>query len=210
MKPGPVIAQQLGPMGVNLGKVVQDVNKETAGFKGVKVPVEINVDAKTKQYTIQVFSPPVAELIKKELGIEKGSGTAGKTAVGNLAIEQIIGIAKTKMQNMLALDLKSAVKLVIGSCVSLGVLVESKLAKDVEKDVEAGIYDKEISQEITELSSDKQKRLATDFSQIHAKEEAAAKTAAVAAAQAEEAKTAAAAATPAAAKKEEKPAAKKK
>ena len=67
MQPGPAVAQQLGPMGINLGKLIEDVNKETAGFKGVKVPVEIDVDGKTKKYVINVFSPPMAELIKKEL-----------------------------------------------------------------------------------------------------------------------------------------------
>ena len=74
MKPGPTVSQQLGPMGINLGKVISDVNEATKGFKGMKVPVEIDVDPKTKDFTIQVFSPPVSEMIKKELNIEKGSG----------------------------------------------------------------------------------------------------------------------------------------
>ena len=63
MAPGPAVAQQLGPMGINLGKVIEDVNKATAGFKGTKVPVELDVDPKTRTYNIAVFSPPVAELI---------------------------------------------------------------------------------------------------------------------------------------------------
>ncbi len=108
MKPGPTVAQQLGPMGVNLGKVIEDVNKATSGFKGMKVPVEIDVDPKTKNFSVAVFSPPVAELIKKELKLDKGSGKAGQSYVGNLAIEQIISIAKTKKENMLAKNLKSA------------------------------------------------------------------------------------------------------
>jgi len=87
MTPGPAVAQQLGPMGINLGKVIADVNKETIGYKGMKVPVEIDVDPKSKNYKIEVFSPPVAELIKKEIGAEKGSGEALKTKVGNLAFE---------------------------------------------------------------------------------------------------------------------------
>ena len=49
MKPGPAVAQQLGPMGINLGKVISDVNAATAGFKGVKVPVELDVNPKTKK-----------------------------------------------------------------------------------------------------------------------------------------------------------------
>ena len=80
MAPGPAVAQQLGPMGINLGKVIEDVNEATKGFAGTKVPVELDVDAKTKTYEIQVFSPPVSELIKKELKLEKGSGEALKTS----------------------------------------------------------------------------------------------------------------------------------
>jgi len=66
MQPGPAVAQQLGPMGINLGKVIADVNAATSGFKGTKVPVEIDVDPKTKTFTIKVSSPPVSELIKKQ------------------------------------------------------------------------------------------------------------------------------------------------
>src|SRR3989344_1928770 len=90
MQAGPAVAQQIGPLGINMGKVIADVNTATSGFKGTKVPVEIDVDSKTKSYKIKVFSPPVAELIKKELGLEKGSGLAGTVKVGNLALERII------------------------------------------------------------------------------------------------------------------------
>ena len=234
MKPGPTVAQQLGPMGINLGKVITDVNLATAGFKGIKVPIQIDVDSKTKIFTIKVFSPPTAELIKKELGLEKGSGKPNEIKVGNIAIEQIISIAKTKLPNMLARNLKNAVKLVIGSCVSLGILVEDKEAKLVEKDVDDGIYDKEIKNEKTEASAEKKARLSKAFAQVKAQQEAKAKAAeaaklaeeaAKAAALAAAGPTPAAGATPAAgtaaatagakapaeaAKKEEKPAAKKK
>ncbi len=198
MKPGPAVAQQLGPMGVNLGKVISDVNTATEGFKGVKVPVEIDVNAKTKQFTIKVFSPPVAELIKKELSIDKGSGQAGEMMVGNLAIEQVIGIAKTKLPNMLAKDLRAAVKLVVGSCVSLGVLIEDKFAKDIEKDIDDGVYDKEIKSEKTDVTADKKSKLSKTFSEVKTQQEAKAKAAEAAKAAEEAAKVAAAAAAPAA------------
>lgn len=226
MKPGPAVAQQLGPLGINLGKVIQDVNQETSEFKGMKVPVEIDANPKTKTFTIKVFSPAVAELIKKEAGAEKGSGAAGKVRVGNLAIEQIILIAKMKMSGMLAKNLKNAVSLVIGSCVSLGVLIEDKEAKEVQKELESGVYDSLINQEITEVSAEKKSRLAKYFASVKTKQEAEAKAAEAAKLAEEAAKaaaataapaagaapttTAAATAAPAAAKKEEKPAAKKK
>jgi large subunit ribosomal protein L11 len=74
MKPGPAVSQQLGPLGINLGKVIQDVNDSTAGFKGMKVPVKLDVNPKTKEFLIEVSSPPVSELIKKEINVKKGSG----------------------------------------------------------------------------------------------------------------------------------------
>ena len=110
MKAGPAVAQQLGPMGINLGKVTADVNKETAGFKGIKVPVELDVNPKTKDYKIKVLSPPTSELIKKELGLEKGSGDAGSVKAGNISFEKIVGIAKTKMPGLLAKDLRFSIK----------------------------------------------------------------------------------------------------
>lgn len=198
MKPGPAVAQQLGPLGINLGKVIQDVNTATAGFKGVKVPVEIDANPKTKNFTIKVFSPPVAELIKKELHLEKGSGQPHDTKVGNMAIEQIIFIAQTKLPNMLAKNIKAAVKLVVGSCVSLGVLIEDKSAKDIEKDIDAGIYDSEISSGRTEVSADKKKHLAESFAKVKVQQEAKAKAAEAAKLAEEAAKAAVVTAAPAA------------
>jgi len=195
MKPGPAVAQQLGPMGINLGKVISDVNSKTAGFKGTKVPVEVEVDPKTKSFAIKVFSPPVSELIKKELGLEKGSGEALKMKAGNIALEQIIKIAKTKMSGLLAKDLKAAVKLVVGTCVSLGVLIDNKEAKDIEKDIDAGKYDKEIKNEITEVSAEKKKDLENFFAIRKAQQEKAKKAEEEAKAAAEAAKAAAQAAT---------------
>jgi len=177
MKPGPAVSQQLGPMGVNLGKVIEEVNKATAGFKGMKVPVEINIDTKTKDFTISVSSPPISELIKKELSLEKGSSRPGDFKVGNLAMENIITIAKTKMPDLLAKDLKAAVKLTVGSCVSLGVLIESKEAKEVMEEINSGKYDTEISEGKTEVSPEKKAELDGVFAELKVKQDAAVKAA---------------------------------
>ncbi|MBU1136253.1 MAG: 50S ribosomal protein L11 [Nanoarchaeota archaeon] len=171
MTPGPAIAQKLGPIGVNIGKVIQDVNQATEGFKGLKVPVELDVDASTKEFKIKVSSPPVSELIKKELGIEKASGEQKKLKAGNLSIEQIIKIAKTKHKNMLDRNLKSAVKSVIGSCVSLGVLVENEEPVKVEEQIVSGKYEKEILEGKTETSQEKLDKLKEYFEQIRTKQE---------------------------------------
>ncbi|MFH1425297.1 MAG: 50S ribosomal protein L11 [archaeon] len=171
MKPGPAVAQQLGPMGVNLGKVIEDVNKATEGFQGVKVPVELDVNPKTKEYSIEVFSPPVSEMIKKELGLEKASGASGSEWAGNVAFETVVKIAKSKLTGLLAKDLKSAVKTVIGSCTSVGVLIDSKSPIEVGQDVTEGKYDKEINEEITEVSPEKKKELDAYFVNIKAEQD---------------------------------------
>lgn len=166
MKPGPALSQKLGPAGINMGQVISQVNEATKDFKGLKVPVELDVDSGTKSFTIEVFSPPASELLKKELGIEKGSGAQDKMQVANASIEQIISVAKQKLPNMLCKDLKSAVKTIIGSCVSLGVLVESKDPVEVEQEIDQGKYDEEIKAEKIETPEEKKKQLEEYFSKI--------------------------------------------
>lgn len=171
MKPGPALSQKLGPAGIPINQVIQKINEATEDFDGLKVPVELNIDLKTKKFEVKIFSPPVSELLKKELGLTKGSGEQIKTKIANASIEQIISVAKTKMQNLLCKDLKSAVKVVVGTCVSLGVLVENKPAKEIEKDIDEGKYDKEISQIKTETSPEKKKILDDYFQEVLKKQE---------------------------------------
>lgn len=171
MKPGPALSQKLGPIGVNISQVIQKVNDSTKDFKGLKVPVELDVDASTKEFDISVFSPPVSELLKKELGLEKGSGTQTKLYVGNASIEQIIHIAKTKLPNLLAKDLKAAVKTIVGTCASLGILVENKLAIDAKKEIDQGKYDAEISGEKVETSPEKRTELDKYFETVKDEQE---------------------------------------
>ncbi len=166
MKPGPALSQKLGPIGININQVIQKVNEATKDLSGLKIPVEVDVNPSTNEFNVKIFSPPVSELLKKDLGIEKGSGMQKKEQMANASIEQIISIAKTKFPNLLCKDLKSAVKTVVGTCMSLGVLIESKSAKEVEQDIEEGKYDKEINEEITETPEEKKEELDKYFSEI--------------------------------------------
>lgn len=159
MQPGPALSQKIGPAGINLGQVISKVNDATKDFKGLKVPVEIEIDMKTKEFEVNVFSPPTSELLKKELGIEKGSGIQGKMQVANASIEQIISIAKQKMPNLLSKNIKAAVKSIIGTCTSLGVLVENKLAPEAGRDVDEGKFEKEIQEGKTDTSPEKKAEL---------------------------------------------------
>jgi large subunit ribosomal protein L11 len=166
MVPGPAVAQQLGPMGINIGEVISQVNKETQNFKGITVPVHLNVDSKTKKFTIKVLSPPTSELIKKEAGIEKASGARLKQKVGNLAIEQVISVAKSKHEHLLSHDFISTLKSVIGTCMALGVLIESKDPKEVLQEIAEGKYAEEIKSQKTEVSAEKKKELEAFFAGI--------------------------------------------
>ncbi|MCX6748617.1 MAG: 50S ribosomal protein L11 [Candidatus Pacearchaeota archaeon] len=171
MKPGPAIAQKISPLGMNMGKIIQDINTATKSFKGLKIPVELDINPKSKTYEVKVSSPPVAELLKKELSIDKAAGLHKKLKAGNLAIEQIIKISKTKLPNMLCKDLKSAVKSVIGSCQSLGILVENKEAKEVEQLIDSGVYDQEIKQEKETVTEEKLQELKSYFERLHRTQE---------------------------------------
>lgn len=166
MQPGPALSQKLGPAGINVGQVISKVNEVTKDFKGLKVPVELDVDSATKEFEVRVFSPPVSELIKKELGIEKGSGLQKTFQQGNISIEQVISVAKQKMQNLLANDLKSAVKLVVGTCGTLGILVENKFAKEVQEEIDSGIYDEQIKNEIAVTPEDKKTELESYYAKL--------------------------------------------
>ncbi len=138
---GPPLGPALGPLGINILQVVNTINDKTKDFPGMKVPVKVEVDSETKKFTVEVGIPPTAALIFKESGINKGSGTAGTNFVGNISMESVVKIAKMKSDISYAPDVKSTAKEIIGSCLSLGIKVEDKVAKDVYADVSAGKYD---------------------------------------------------------------------
>ena len=142
---GPPLGPALGPLGVNVMQVVNAINEKTKHFDGMKVPVKVIVDPKTKSFEIEVGTPPVTALILKELGIEKGSGNPREEKVGNLSMDQVVKIAKMKYGDLLGKDLKRKVKEVIGSCVSIGVNVEGKSPKEVQKEIDEGKYDSKFS-----------------------------------------------------------------
>ncbi len=138
---GPPLGPALGPLGVNIMEVIKVINEKTKAFQGMKVPVKVVVDPNTKSFEITVGTPPTSALIKKELGLEKGSGDARKTKVGNLKMEQVKKIADMKKESLLGKDMKSRVKEIIGTCQSMGVTVEGKNPKDILKEIDEGKYD---------------------------------------------------------------------
>ena len=142
--PGPPIGPALGPLGLNVAQVVAKINEKTATFGGVKVPVKIIADKKTKQFEIEVGSPPAAAMIRKQLGVEKGAKTAGKEVVGNLTFAQAVELAKLKTGTSLAKGTKSTVKEILGTCVSMGVTVDGKNPREVQREIDEGKHDEEV------------------------------------------------------------------
>jgi large subunit ribosomal protein L11 len=139
--PGPPLGPVLGRVGVNVVQVVAAINEKTRAFAGMKVPVKLVVE-KDKSFTVEVGTPPTTALIMKELGLEKGSGKPKTEKVGDLTLEQAKKIAKMKSESVLGKDLKKQVKEVVGSCVSMGVTVEGKDPREVQKEIDAGKHDK--------------------------------------------------------------------
>jgi len=200
MKPNPALAQKMGPLGMNMGKIISDVNKATAGQPGMKLPVTLDINTKTKEVKVIVGQPSTSELLKKEFGIAKGSGQPQKFKTANVAIESLIKVAMEKQA--LEKTLKSSVKTVVGSCRSLGILVESKEPAEVTAEIAKGTYDKIIDQKKTTPSPEKLKELKSFFDKIQKSQEETKKKEEEEKAKAEEekaAKAATAAATPGAA-----------
>jgi large subunit ribosomal protein L11 len=141
---GPPLGPSLGPLGINVKAVVDEINKKTASFNGMQVPVKIEVDAK-KNFTLTVGIPPTTALIKKEAGIEKGSKEPNAIVAGNLPFEAAVRIANMKLEGMLSYELKTAVREVVGTCVSVGVTVDGKKPKEVLKLIAEGKYDSQLA-----------------------------------------------------------------
>lgn len=116
---GPPIGSTLGPLGVNVAQIVDEINEKTKELKGMQVPVKVIVDTEKKSFEIEIGTPPVASLVKKELGIDKGSDEAGTKRVGDLSEDQIKKIARTKFGS----DAPEFVSQVKGTCRSMGVTI---------------------------------------------------------------------------------------
>ncbi len=136
---GPPLAPAIAPLGVNIGQVVAKINEMTKDFVGMKVPVKVHVDPKAKTFTVEVGTPPTAELVKKEVGIEKGAGSR-ETPAGNIKLSAVVKIAKAK-RNSLGKSLKDTAKEVLGSCFSMGINVDGKKATEVIAEIDQGKHD---------------------------------------------------------------------
>ena len=144
--PGPALAPRLSMMKVNIQEVFKKINDKTKDYSGMKVPVKIIIDKKSKDIEIEVRTPPATSILKKEMGIElakitEEEKTAGKTSAGDITMEQIVKVTKMKQDNLLAANFKNAVKTIVGICVSMPITIEGKKPKEVLKEIDEGKYD---------------------------------------------------------------------
>ncbi len=130
--PGPPLGPTLGPLGVNIMKIVGDINKKTGAFKGMKVPVKITI-AEDKSYEIEVGTPPISALIKDELGLASGASNPRTDKAGDMTIKQLVKVCEMKGDSLLGATLKNKALEVTGSCVSMGIYIDGKPPKEAQR-----------------------------------------------------------------------------
>ena len=121
---GAALGAALGPLGVNVGQVVVQINEQTKQFAGMKVPVLVKVDASTRAFTLEVGRPPTAALLLKEAGKEKGSGKSKGEVIGDVPMEAIRKIAQAKGEDLQGRSDEERVNQVLGTAVSMGLTVD--------------------------------------------------------------------------------------
>jgi large subunit ribosomal protein L11 len=121
--PAPPVGTALGPQGINIMAFCKEFNSRTQAQDGLILPVEITIFS-DKSFTFILKTPPAAILIKKELGIEKGSGTPNRDKVGVITKAQVRKIAEIKMPDLNCESIESAMAMVAGAARSMGVEVK--------------------------------------------------------------------------------------
>lgn len=114
------IGQALGPHGLNLQQIIQQINEATKNMAGDVVPIDVTI-YEDRTFSLRVKTPPASYLLKKAAGIEKGSGVPHKTKVGKVTKEQVREIARKKMEGLNTDDLEQAVKIIEGTARNMGI-----------------------------------------------------------------------------------------
>lgn len=120
--PAPPVGSTLGPYGINMMEFVKGYNEKTASQAGSIIPVEITI-YEDRSFTFLTKTPPATDLIRKAAGVSKGSSAPSKEKAGKLTREQVKQIAETKMQDLNAIDIEGAMKIVEGTARSMGIEV---------------------------------------------------------------------------------------
>lgn len=120
--PGPPVGSSLGPHGINIAGFTKEFNDKTQAQAGLVIPVVITI-YEDRSFTFVLKTPPAAVLIKKAIGLDKGSAVPNKTKVGQITKAQIKQIAETKMPDLNCTSVESAMSMIEGAARSMGVTV---------------------------------------------------------------------------------------
>lgn len=131
---GATLGAALGPLGVNVGAVVKEINEQTKQFAGMRVPVIVRVDAATRQFTLSVGRPPVAAMLLREAGKDKGSGKSRGETIGDVSLAQVRTIAEAKGSDLFGRSIEERMNQVIGTCTSMGLSVEGRDPRELLKE----------------------------------------------------------------------------
>jgi large subunit ribosomal protein L11 len=140
-KPEPPLSDALKKVGLDVNKVVEEINRVTERYKGMEVQVKVIVDEDTKEFEVEVKPPTTTELLLRAVGASEPSGDPMHQKIGDLPFEKIVEIAILKKPVLTAKTLKAAVKTILGSARSIGITVDGKDPKQVTREVEEGLYD---------------------------------------------------------------------
>lgn len=122
--PGPGVGSTLGPHGINLGAFIKEFNDKTSKFEaGLVIPVVVSIFA-DRSFSMVLKTPPAPVLIKKAAGLDKGSPKPNSQKVGKITKQQVREIATTKMPDLNASSIESAMTMVEGTARSMGITVE--------------------------------------------------------------------------------------
>ena len=121
--PAPPVGPALGQHGINIMAFVKEYNEKTASQAGSIVPVEITV-FEDRSFTFVTKTPPAADLLRKAAGVDKGSGTPNKGAVGSISRQQLREIAQAKMKDLNAIDAEGAERMIAGTARSMGIAIQ--------------------------------------------------------------------------------------
>ena len=149
----PPLGPSLAALKMNTQDVINAINEKTKDLEGMEVPVTVDVNPSTKEFKISVGTPSLAALVRKELKVKKLSkapfNVYEKDEVKeefkeSIKFEQIVKVAKMKMEDMKTDDLKNAVKQTVAFCVSAGVYIEEKRPKEILKEIDEGKWNEKI------------------------------------------------------------------
>jgi len=121
--PAPPVGPALAQHGINIGEFTQKFNEATKDKQGFKIPVDISI-YEDRSFDFTLHQPPAAELIKKAIGLEKGSGNPNKEKVATMTRSQLRQVAEQKLEDLNTDDIDQAIKIIEGTAKSMGITVE--------------------------------------------------------------------------------------